>query len=162
MQGHSVAGKPVPTHDLTPARSFTNILPCEVCGYDLNGLGVGTCVICPECGLEQPRRTRRPPWPRGLRAAAWQCGVTLALCNLCLVLLLLLVLLAPGVERLLLLAAGVTFLSGPVVPVASGWWLARRHGPKGVHRFIPMGWLWNFLIGMGYLVAALAVGVLMP
>lgn len=140
--------------------SLANILPCEACGYDLNGLGAGTYVLCPECGLEQPRRTRLPPWPTGWDAAAWQCGATFALCNLCLVLLLLLIFLAPGVSGALLLLAAITFLSGPIVPIVTGWVLSRRHEPRGIHSFILLGWLANFLIGAGYLVIAFLVGVL--
>jgi hypothetical protein len=136
------------------------LLPRERCGYDLNGLGSGTRIVCPECGLEQPRRTSLPAWPQGWNALAWQCGPTLALCNLCLLTLLALVLWAPVLSSLLLLLAAVTFLSGPIVPIVTGWVLSRRHEPRGIHAFILLGWLANFLIGAIYLVIAFGVGVL--
>lgn len=149
----------MPNQDPSPSRPSPSILPCEVCKYDLNGLGSGTYVVCPECGLEQPRRTALPPWPDGWHAAAWQSGVTFALCNLC---LLGLIPVALGADKLfepLLVLAGLTFLSGMVVPIVSALVLSRRHGQDGIHRFIPLGWSWNFLIGMGYLVMAFVVGI---
>jgi hypothetical protein len=138
------------------------ILPCERCEYDLNGLGVGARLICPECGLEQPRRTSLPPWPSGWRAAAWQCGVTLAICNLCLVLLLLCMVVAGAGAGTLLLFAPLTFLSGPIVPIASARVLARRHGREGLPGHIALGWIANFLIGAAYLGIAFAVALNAP
>jgi hypothetical protein len=83
--------------------------------------------------------------------------VTLGLCNLCLLTLLARVFWAPFLSRLLLVLAVVTFLSGPVVPIAGAVAQAPRRGNAGVHQFILLGWLTNFLIGAVYLAIAVLV-----
>lgn len=148
-----------------PAARFigSSVLPCETCGYDLSGLGPGPDVVCPECGAKQLLRRSLPPWPHGWAALRWQSGATLVLCNLCLLALLVDVKSGTGskVAAFGLPALALTsFLSGPVVPIAAGWWLSRRHEPAGIHTFIPVGWLWNSLIGTTYLVIAAIIGAL--
>lgn len=135
---------------------------CGRCRYDLRGLaGRADMVVCPECGLEQVPAPFEG-WPTGLRAAGWLCGVTFALCNLCAVLLLVVVLWrGPGnLAPILLLCAAATAVSGPVVPIASALILASRRGSGGGCGFIALGWVCNFLIGMVYLMGAVVVEVL--
>jgi hypothetical protein len=130
---------------------------CDACGYDLSGLiQERVRITCPECGLKQSWQARPESWPHGWREVALQSGITLALCNLCL-LLLVIQEFNPAFGGPPFWLTAVTFLSGPVAPIVSACRLARRHGPEGIHEFIVLGWVWNLLIGVGYLLAAFAV-----